>query len=907
MPRGLTTEIKAAIAAGTVYPVYLAYFDFDGYALRTWTGEGDLSYDSETWSGDGYLQALPTIAESANLYAESVTLQLTGKPDTAVDLSDPAKYQGRAVAVYVGFYAADGTLPSTNIYKLFSGTMSQVEFSSDAQDESWVVTAESRLVDLQRVKSALSTHEEQRSRYPDDNGYAYESRARTAVALFRDQDIPGPSSRRIIYGQRRVPARIVFAGTSGSGSRYLNLVIEVADHECQSVEQVYIDERALLSGGVVAGEFVGFVDYYVKLGTADQTYIAELETEVGSSIWDSDCRLRGVCYVYLRLLSSDPLFGDTLPTIEIEVKGKKLYDPRTDTTAYSTNAALALRDYLLAESGFGAAASELDEDAFETAADVCDEAVDRADATSEPRYRASGVIDSSQPIGDNLQILLQACAGVLTYVGGEFVLLAGEYVAPDLTITEADLLGREVVSNLNRRSWSNGAKGVYVSADKNWSEENYPSYINAGHVASDGESRNLIHDLPLTTSPAAAQRLAKLAVNDTRRSRGLSLLCRLSFFDLICGDVVNVTLERLGYVDKTFRVEALRLQADGLQLGIALDLREIASTHYAWDESTEEIELETFTDPTDVLENWVNAKLAPPSGTPTSQSFSSTFNVTVSHNESGATCYYTLDGSEPTEADSSVADGGTVSIVHDNEDVVLKLKTFEDAGDLESDVVTYTYTAILTAPAPDFVNQTVGAPPDAVWNLVWSADSETDDGTPTTLQTRDSGGSSPDNNWSSSINTWVISDRETGTTGWPNNYDDYEARVTAAGHLTAIGADPKQMPQPYLHTIYLSSNPYVRPALWYIGTGNLAVRSRERADSPGSSWGSWSSWSTSTIINGTSGNYENLYNQPYTITAGSTTWPLTKSSGTVLVQYEMKYIKSGWADSESASIEGEES
>lgn len=900
MPRGLSTEIKTAIAAGIVKPVYLAYFNFDGYVLRTWTGEGDLSYASETWSGNGYLQTLPAVGESASLVAGAVEFALTGKPDTAVDLSDPDKYQGRAVELYIGFYAADGTLPATNIYKLFSGTMSQVAFSSDAHSEAWTVTAESRLVDLQRVKSALWTHEEQRSRYAADNGFAYESAARTAVALFRDQEVPGPASRAIIYGQRRLPGQIVFAATSGSASKYLNLVIAVADHECESVEQVYIDDRALLSAGVVAGEFVGFVDYYSKLGTDAQTYIAALETEVGTSVWDSDCRLRGVCYVYLRLLSSDNVFGDTLPSIEVEVKGKKLYDPRTTTTVYSTNAALAVRDYLLASSGFGAAAGEIADTAFSTAADICDQLVDKADTSSEPRYRASGVIDAGVTIGENLQTLTRACAGVLTYSGGKFVLLAGKWVAAALTITEADLLGGEAVSNLSRRSWSNGAKGVYISADNNWSEENYPNFSSAAFVTADGESRYLVHDLPLTTSPSAAQRLAKIAVLDTRRSRELSLLTRVEYLELICGDVVSVTLDRLGYTAKDFRVEAMRLEASGLALGLSLDLREIGSTHYDWDETTEELSLQSFTEPTDVLENWVNAKLAPPSGSPTSQSFSATFNVTVSHNETGATCHYTLDGSEPDETDASVTDGGTISIVHDNTDKVLKLKTFETAGDLVSDVVTYNYTAILTAPAATAVYVTIKGATSFEFDLVWSH-AATSQGEDVSFRAK-----KEDGNWIDDVLTWRVTDGQTATNWW-DEYDQWQAQTMAAGQTTATAIAPRQFPPPYVESIVSGSYTYVGASIWggfFIQSRHrLGYRVQTRADNETSNWSSWGSWQQ--INEGTTPQIDDAWGIG-TALAAITALPLNKSG--TLYRYELRQdTYDGILTSDIVTIEGQES
>lgn len=980
MPRGLSSGIKTAIAADTVRPVYLVFFDFVGDAVRTWTGEGDLSYDAQTWSGDGTLQALPSITESSIIFAESVRIELSGQPDTAVDLSDPANYQGRNVEVYIGFLDAAGSLPAANVYKVFSGTMSEISFSSDANSEAWTVTAESRLVDLQRANAALWTHEEQRSRYSADTGLAYEAKARTAVALFSERDVPAPAARPIIYGQRRVSGQVVFAATSGSSSRYLNLVIAVADHECQSIEQVYINDEAVLSGGSVAGQFVDFVDYYSKLGADAQTYIAALETEVGSAIWDSDSRLRGVCYVYLRLLSSDDLFGETFPSIEVELKGKKIYDTRKSVTVdvpnedfddgtlkyweinevpdlvglvilingvittqdvgiyvdgdsgnrvffaqrnllsasdsvlvikrtYSTNAALVIRDYLLADAGFGAAAGEIDETAFEVAADVCDQLVTKADGSSEPRYRISGLIDTSQPIGANLENLIRACAGVLTYAGGQFGLQAGRWVAPAVTVTVEDLLDSLPVTNSSRRSWSNGAKGLYTNALNNWAQENYPNYSNAAAVSADGTKRVLIYDLPHTTSASAAQRIAKIAVNETRRSTQLSLLCRLDFFELLPGDIVNVTLDRLGYTNKTFRVERLTLEARGLQIGVRLDLREMSSTHYDWDESTEELQLITFGEPADVLVNWVNAKLASPSGSPGSQSFSSDFNVTVSHNESGVSCYYTLDGSEPTESSSSVADGGTILIEHNNEDVTLKLKTFQDVGDLESDVVTYNYTATLVAPTPVGELYTEADGLGVLLYLRWASVDETENGETVTLMAKDTGASdSGEQNYSVVNNEMLLYTAGTGGGGtfredsgffFSDDNDDYLGRTQANGHLNKTISFPDQEAQPLLGRI--NNNLGIR--LWFftgtsngVGENNVKIRSRKRARSSGSTYGAWGAWSEDNV---TKSGHDNF-------TANDTfqDMDLPLEDANWVYQYEVYAFGGMWPDSIIASFEG---
>ena len=63
--------------------------------------------------------------------------------------------------------------------------------------------------------------------------------------------------------------------------------------------------------------------------------------------------------------------GDVFPrgllTFSAIVKGKKVFDPRTSTTAWSANAALCLRDYLTSDYGLGANSDEINDTVFSTA------------------------------------------------------------------------------------------------------------------------------------------------------------------------------------------------------------------------------------------------------------------------------------------------------------------------------------------------------------------------------------------------------------------------------------------------------------------------------------------------------------------------------------------------------------
>lgn len=113
-------------------------------------------------------------------------------------------------------------------------------------------------------------------------------------------------------------------------------------------------------------------DIYKHLGSSSQLADSALVAEnVG---WTDNHRLRGRAYVYLKLQYYADRWPTGIPVIKAEVKGKKIYDPRSTLTVWTDNAALCIRDYLLTGVGLNARDSEIGT-SFTSAANICDEYV----------------------------------------------------------------------------------------------------------------------------------------------------------------------------------------------------------------------------------------------------------------------------------------------------------------------------------------------------------------------------------------------------------------------------------------------------------------------------------------------------------------------------------------------------
>lgn len=212
---------------------------------------------------------------------------------------------------------------------------------------------------------------------------------------------------------------------------------------------------------------------------------------------------------------------------------------------------------------------------------------------AEPRYTCSGVADSARRPSDILREFLSAMGGSAFYVGGSWRFQAASYVTPTVTLDEDDIVD---VVNLqtrhSRRDRFNAVKGIYVSPINMGVPVEYPSVESATYIAEDnGEEIFTDYDLPCTTRPHTAQRIAKIALERHRRMVTIESKFKLTALQTEVGDVIQLSLARFGYSSKTFEVTEWELTVKEEDSGavpiVRMALRETDSNVFAWDPSEE--------------------------------------------------------------------------------------------------------------------------------------------------------------------------------------------------------------------------------------------------------------------------------------------------------------------------------
>jgi hypothetical protein len=407
-------------------------------------------------------------------------------------------------------------------------------------------------------------------------------------------------AHQVGYGTAMVSGPLIFAESSGPSNEFLHLVVPVAAHEIEAIDSVWLNDVEILnsqldgSGNVTSERFKDHVRIKKHLGSETQNADSDLVSEVAN--WTADHGGRGIAYVYLRLKWNQDIFPTGIPNMRAVIRGRNVWDPRSDpgdpgVRSFSNNAALCQLDYLMSDFGFGVPLAEIHEPSWIAAANVCDEDVELAGSptVTQKRYTCDGSFQVDQKPAAIMEDLLTASAGAAVYQQGTFRGYAGAPTAATGTLDESDLRGKIDVTPRPSRSESfNAIRGTFVDADDAkapYSLTDFPPITNATFESQDGGERvfNEI-ELPFTTNKTRAQRLANLYLHRARQGITVRFPAKLTKLDIATWDVVTVSIARLGWANKEFRVLEWALAEDG---GVDLTLQEEAAAVYDFDPADE--------------------------------------------------------------------------------------------------------------------------------------------------------------------------------------------------------------------------------------------------------------------------------------------------------------------------------
>lgn len=420
------------------------------------------------------------------------------------------------------------------------------------------------------------------------------------------------SDRVIVYGETGLAGEIDFQQVHAD-RKWVSMVIALAD-AFQPIGHEHI--KTLINGDLIefdgsgnatyGGGSASEVDYtgVMKLrfygGTPDQTADAQLITD-SNYTWTSDHRGRGICYVvWSCMLSNGNKFPSGRPDPIFVLKGRRLYDPRLDSTKpggsgdhriddqttweWSNNAALCAYDYAR---GIFAGATPRRVAGLGLPLDLIDEGwvVASANVCGAEGWTIDGPFEAGSDPAEMLKTFAEHMAGRVATRKGRLSIIAGNDWPSSLTIYEDDLAG--AVKIKYAREWRetfNAIKGTYRDATTNYEAvETNLIAVDAWAEEDGGQTFEKAMPFPFTHDQAKATRLAKFWLHRSRAPRRIECAVKLIKSRAIEGDLVDVEFPSYG-ISETYEVVSWSLDQSGFAQ-LTLELWDAAGLE--WSEGEE--------------------------------------------------------------------------------------------------------------------------------------------------------------------------------------------------------------------------------------------------------------------------------------------------------------------------------
>lgn len=493
-----------------------------------------------------------------------------------------------------------------------------------------------------------------------------EKAAQEAAAV----QISGHDSNRglyVVYGRQLVGSTVVWKGvtnrqvyeptpagftklsiaSTGSqngtrGKRNLYRAVSLAEGPVEAIEDVIIDGHGYNDRRFNVRTNRHWM-CHVHPGNGTNNHYAPWVT-AGDSVtqqWDTSKHASEVAMGYenLYLQGKSPAYQGE-PTSQYIIKGRKVYDPRKDTTVsggsgthrdnnsatweWSDNPALCVLDYITnTRYGMGIPYSDINKASFMTMADKCDVLVtipsvltnttgvtqnyynpwtgqifnivngaiipvyrEQQSGTTQKRYTMNIALDPTNSVLENLNSMLDSFKGNLMFANGEYRLHMDDVESTVASLTDDDLVGSIKISKGDRNQRINRCTINFTNSNKKFKRDSvsWPTIDSAQYSTYLSQDNNepLHQELTINgiTDYYQAEDMAEFLVRDSRSTLTVQLEVMPRFATLLPGEVISLTSDAGNWTNKWFRIVDVKIDVN--QFRVFLTLREYVSSVYTW-------------------------------------------------------------------------------------------------------------------------------------------------------------------------------------------------------------------------------------------------------------------------------------------------------------------------------------
>ena len=427
-----------------------------------------------------------------------------------------------------------------------------------------------------------------------------------------------------VLGKRRIGGKICYMGNRANdggpvNEGWLDIVIVLASHPIESVDEVYINKERvyIYSSGDDEGDvmspddlpravendqdqikiqkrYIGHAHFEFRLDGVSEPF-PDLTSDSGHE-WEGEAvnsgragdKGNGLALAYFKAKWNRNAYPNGEPSLSFVVKGaNNVYDPRSDTTGFTRNAAL-LAAYALEEIP-RIKRRRINTQQLIIAANVCDMLVTSFDKNGaliqEKQYRLSALISSEDSVQQVIDEMASAMAGAIfnAPLGGWYI-YPGYAGAPSGTWNEEDIVldSIEVKPRIPLDERYNAIHGRHIDTENDWDFIDTKEVTNDGYIAEDGEKLITTLELPYVIQVGQSVRIQQQYLRRARAEAEITLALHdpelaLEFHQW---QVISLNLARFGFTNARFRIVAINDQNANDNQSYQFTLKEDDATSY---------------------------------------------------------------------------------------------------------------------------------------------------------------------------------------------------------------------------------------------------------------------------------------------------------------------------------------
>ena len=337
-------------------------------------------------------------------------------------------------------------------------------------------------------------------------------------ALISQTDAP----RRVYVGQYLAGGiRALFDVKNGT----LYQLVMVSHGRISEFVKFWIDGNPVNldgSGNVTSSKKAGYVTCLTRDGSGLGGNYNGLTSNFTN--WNASRKLTGQATFMARMKApSAEDFSKIFPkayntSLQWVIRGQAVYDPRSNGSAYSDNAALVIAHYLTHEDGYRLDSDDVSWSSVSAMADVSDIPVPQLGGGTAPNLRLWGYWTLDENPVDFLS-RMHTSSGIRAYEmqDGRIGLIGGPFGEPAMTLTAKDISDIKTTQAISEREGYNVLRVFHLSAAQKYEVIEVDPWKDAARLAIEDEIAKE-YRLEMCPNLSQARRLAKQQISNDNRA-----------------------------------------------------------------------------------------------------------------------------------------------------------------------------------------------------------------------------------------------------------------------------------------------------------------------------------------------------------------------------------------------------